>query len=176
VTDDSGKRLCFILCDAKHEWKESIAVYEAQFFNCFRKIGHFHCDSERVERFVNVHLHFIVSNLKRMSKISTLPVTLPWINFCGHPCYQTDIEHHAFTLNPMRRAKSTFSNVGVVAPFRISCQYRIVAHFVLQSLQIRLPVLIFILQLIRWWNSVTLVCYTVTSRKTFLKCLCCFGL
>jgi len=27
---------------------------------------------ERVKRFVNVHLHCIVSNLKRISKISTL--------------------------------------------------------------------------------------------------------
>jgi len=29
--------------------------------------------TERVKRFVNVHLHCIVSNLKRISKISTLP-------------------------------------------------------------------------------------------------------
>ena len=28
---------------------------------------------ERVKRFVNAHLHCIVSNLKRISKISTLP-------------------------------------------------------------------------------------------------------
>jgi len=37
---------------------------------------------ERVKRFVNVRLHCIVSNLKRISKISTLP---PWKNFCGRP-------------------------------------------------------------------------------------------
>jgi len=30
-------------------------------------------DVERVKRFVHVHLHCIVSNLKRISKISTLP-------------------------------------------------------------------------------------------------------
>ena len=28
---------------------------------------------ERIKRFVNVHLHCIVSNLQRISKISTLP-------------------------------------------------------------------------------------------------------
>ena len=31
------------------------------------------CGVEREKRFVNVHLHFIVNNLKRISKISTLP-------------------------------------------------------------------------------------------------------
>jgi len=31
---------------------------------------------------VNVRLHCIVSNLKSISKISTLP---PWKNFCGRP-------------------------------------------------------------------------------------------
>jgi len=30
-------------------------------------------DIERVKSFVNVHLHYIVSNLKMISKISTLP-------------------------------------------------------------------------------------------------------
>jgi len=38
---------------------------------------------ERVKRFVNVHLHGIVSNLLRISKIWTLPP--PYKNFCGHP-------------------------------------------------------------------------------------------
>jgi len=38
---------------------------------------------EGVKRFLNVHLHCIVSNLHRISKNSTtLP---PWINFCGCP-------------------------------------------------------------------------------------------
>jgi len=31
---------------------------------------------ERVKRFMNVHLHCIVTNLKRISKTSTLPTTL----------------------------------------------------------------------------------------------------
>jgi len=35
-------------------------------------MGHFLCGVERLKRFVNVHLHCIVSNLKRISKISTL--------------------------------------------------------------------------------------------------------
>jgi len=34
---------------------------------------HFLCGVERVKRFVNVHLHCIVSNLKMISKMSTLP-------------------------------------------------------------------------------------------------------
>jgi len=37
---------------------------------------------KRVMRFVNVHLHCIVSNLKSTSKFSTLP---PCKNFCGRP-------------------------------------------------------------------------------------------
>jgi len=37
---------------------------------------------EAVKRFVNVHLHCNVSNLKKISKMSTLP---PWTHFCGHP-------------------------------------------------------------------------------------------
>jgi len=38
---------------------------------------------ERVKRFVNVHLHCIVSNLsEKIGKISTLP---PWKSFCGRP-------------------------------------------------------------------------------------------
>jgi len=36
---------------------------------------HFLCDVERLKRFVNVRVHCIVSNLKKMSKISTY--TLP---------------------------------------------------------------------------------------------------
>jgi len=36
-----------------------------------------------LKRFVNVHLHSIVSNLKIMSKMSMLP--LHRTNFCGRP-------------------------------------------------------------------------------------------
>jgi len=41
---------------------------------------------ERVKRFVNFHLYCIVSNLKRISKISTLPAmdALISISFLGH--------------------------------------------------------------------------------------------
>jgi len=38
---------------------------------------------ERTKHFVNVHLHRIVSNMKRMSKISTLPP--PFKMFCRRP-------------------------------------------------------------------------------------------
>jgi len=59
-----------------------VAANEAHFCNSCRNIGHFICVVERVKRFVNVHLHCIASNLKRISKMSTLP---PWKSFCGRP-------------------------------------------------------------------------------------------
>jgi len=37
------------------------------------KAGHYLWDGERVNHFVNVHLHCIVSNLKKISKMSMLP-------------------------------------------------------------------------------------------------------
>ena len=42
-------------------------------------IGHFLCGVETVKRFVNVRLRCNVSNLNKVSKMSTLP---PWKNFC----------------------------------------------------------------------------------------------
>jgi len=39
-------------------------------------MGRFLCDVERVKRFVNVHLHCIISNLKIINKMSTLPTPL----------------------------------------------------------------------------------------------------
>jgi len=39
---------------------------------------------ERTKHFVNVHLHCIVSNMKRISKISTLPPP-PFKMFCRRP-------------------------------------------------------------------------------------------
>jgi len=35
-------------------------------------MGRFLCDVERVKRFMNVHLHCIISNLKIIRKMSTL--------------------------------------------------------------------------------------------------------
>jgi len=46
--------------------------------------GHFRYGVERAKRCVNVHLHCIVSNMERISKMSSLPT--PWKNFCGRPC------------------------------------------------------------------------------------------
>jgi len=37
-------------------------------------MGHFLCGVERVKRYVNTHLHCIVSSLKWSSKMSTLPI------------------------------------------------------------------------------------------------------
>jgi len=54
-----------------------------RFFYCYRDTGHFLCGVEKAKRFRNVHSHCIVSNLKMISKVSTLP---PWQNFCGRPC------------------------------------------------------------------------------------------
>jgi len=42
-------------------------------------------EAENVKRFMNPHLHCIVSKLKRIGTISTFP---PWKNLCGRPCYQ----------------------------------------------------------------------------------------
>ena len=65
-------------------WKEAWVKkkhYKAQFWNCCRKLGHLlWCRNAAtwgislctvVKRFVNVHLHCIFSNLKRISKMST---------------------------------------------------------------------------------------------------------
>jgi len=51
--------------------------------NRCRNIEHFFCSVKRVKRFVYVYLRCIVRNLKRTSKMSTLP---PRKNFCGRPC------------------------------------------------------------------------------------------
>jgi len=40
-----------------------IATNEAFFCDCYRNTGHFLCSVERIKRFVNVHLHCIVSNV-----------------------------------------------------------------------------------------------------------------
>ena len=45
----------------------------AYFVTVFCIVGDFLCGVERLKRFLNVHLHRIVSNLKRISNISTLP-------------------------------------------------------------------------------------------------------
>jgi len=51
----------------------AVAVNGVCFLDCCRNIGLFVCAVERAKRFVNVHLHCIVSNLKRSGKMSTLP-------------------------------------------------------------------------------------------------------
>ena len=44
-------------------------------------MGHFLCGVETVKSFVKVHFHCNVSNLKKISKMSTLALT--WKNFCN---------------------------------------------------------------------------------------------
>jgi len=68
-----------------------VAAYEAHFCDFCRNMGHFLCGVERVKRFVNVHLHCIVSNLEMIGKISTLsPPGKMYAdvqdNRYGHPC------------------------------------------------------------------------------------------
>jgi len=55
----------------------------AYFCDCCRNMVQFLSGVERVKRYVNVRLHCIVSNLKKISKVSTLP---PLENFYGRPC------------------------------------------------------------------------------------------
>jgi len=53
-----------------------------------RSRGHFHYGVEMAKRFVNVHLHCIISNMERISKISSCP---PWKSFCERLCFWLDI-------------------------------------------------------------------------------------
>ena len=52
--------------------KEALLPTNRIFGDCCRNTGHFLCGVERIKRFVNVHVHCVVSNLKRISKMSTL--------------------------------------------------------------------------------------------------------
>jgi len=62
------------------------APTKRDFCDCCRNTGYFRYGVEKAKRFVNVHLHCIVSNMNSISKIpSLLP---PWKNFCGRPCSQ----------------------------------------------------------------------------------------
>ena len=72
VSAGSSKPRNFIRCERKYEWKRSIAANEEHFYDCFRNMENSFCGAVRVKRFVNVHLHCIVSNLKRISKMLTL--------------------------------------------------------------------------------------------------------
>jgi len=54
----------------------SLHANEEHFCDCYRNVGYFLFGLERVKRFVKVHLHCIVSNLKIISKMLTLPPPL----------------------------------------------------------------------------------------------------
>jgi len=54
--------------------KRNLAANEAHFWQCCRNTGHFPCGVERVKRYVNAHLHCIVSSLEWASKMSILPI------------------------------------------------------------------------------------------------------
>ena len=48
------------------------------------RMGHVRYGAKSAKRFVNVHLHCIVSNMERISKISSFPTQE---SFCGCPCF-----------------------------------------------------------------------------------------
>jgi len=74
VTADSGKLCSFVLGEKKHEWKRSIAApTKRDYCDCCRDVEHFRFGVERGKRFVNVHLHCIISNMNRISKMSGFP-------------------------------------------------------------------------------------------------------
>ena len=55
----------------------AIAANEAFFCDCYRNMEHFLCSVERIKRFLNVHLHCIVSNVPyKMRKYSGPPELL----------------------------------------------------------------------------------------------------
>jgi len=51
--------------------KEALLATKRNFCGCYCNIRHSLCGIEQVKRFVNVHLHCIVSNLKRISTVLT---------------------------------------------------------------------------------------------------------
>jgi len=78
---------------------------------------------EKVKRLVNVYLHCIVRNLKRISKTSTFP---PWKNFCGRlwtmfPLKCSTAHYHQTTcaVKSHSRALTTFHIVHRVALHRL---------------------------------------------------------
>jgi len=48
------------------------------------RMGHVRYGAKSAKRFVNVHLHCIISNMERISKISSFPTQE---SFCGCPCF-----------------------------------------------------------------------------------------
>jgi len=52
-------------------------------------MGNFPCGVERAKRSVNVHMHWVVSNLKK-DKQNVYVAPLPWKNYCGRPCPQSN--------------------------------------------------------------------------------------
>ena len=57
-----------------YDVRRNLAANEAHFWNCCRNTSHFLRGVERVKAYVNAHLHWIVSKLKRASEMPTLPI------------------------------------------------------------------------------------------------------
>ena len=72
VTVDSGKQRTFKRLCEKYEWKRTIAANEAKILQLLPWYGAFSLWCRKGKAFVNVHLHCIVGNMKRISKMSTL--------------------------------------------------------------------------------------------------------
>jgi len=71
MTADSGNAVLY--CAKRSKSEKAFLPTKSNFCDCCRKIGHLLCGVEMLKRFVNVHLHSIVSNLKRIGKISAFP-------------------------------------------------------------------------------------------------------
>ena len=75
--------------------------------------GHFLCGVERVKRFVNVHLHCIVSNLKR---ISIVDVALPG-KICADTHVRAAYNQGPFTIKNSFHFLLTFPSNALCLPF-----------------------------------------------------------
>jgi len=87
--------------------------------NRCRNIEHFICGVEKVKHFVYVHLHCIARNLKRISKISTLPPS--WKNFCGRPCNR-EITAKVTPLPRMQCKRRCVPTVICDTPSAVQCE------------------------------------------------------
>ena len=64
-----------VTVERRHVWQICAELCpHAPFVTPLRSRGHFRYDVERAKRFVNVHLHYIISNMAKIRKISSFPL------------------------------------------------------------------------------------------------------
>jgi len=103
VTSDTSKPPICIRCEKKCEWKKELLPIKSIFCDYCRNMGH---SLEWVKRFVNVYLHCIIRNLKKISKMSTLPPPGN-ISAESHVC-----KHHILSDSDLW--KDSFKNIQLV--------------------------------------------------------------